>query len=149
MNALITTPVFQLYTGAVIVLGMNLLVLANNTALTRASAKEVVNPEDVVLNPTAEVVFESGNAKTERYRRAHRNALENLPLFMLTGLLLSLTAAPLGLAAGLFAVFVAARLLHSVAYMRQLQPWRTASFAVGGLTQVALLGALGFYVFTA
>jgi uncharacterized MAPEG superfamily protein len=140
-------PVFQGYIASVIVLGLNLLVLANNTALTRALASEVINPEDRRTLPAAEIVYEGGNERTARYRRAHRNALENILLFLVTGYLLVLTGPSAPLALGLYAVFVAARLLHSVAYVGGLQPWRTAAFAVGALTQVVMLGVLGYEVF--
>ncbi|MEQ9319246.1 MAG: hypothetical protein RIF41_08800 [Polyangiaceae bacterium] len=81
MNPL-TQPVMQAYVASAVVLGMNLLVLANNTALTRAKATEVVNPEDTKLNAKAKVVLEGGNDRTARYRRALRNAIENVPLFI-------------------------------------------------------------------
>ena len=136
------TPVLTAYVASATVLGLNLLVLANNTALTRARAKEVINPEDVVLNAGANVVFEAGNDKTERYRRAHRNALENIPLFLMTGFVLALTGVSTGLAIGLFAAFVVARLVHSVAYVRRVQPVRTLSFVFGALVQLAILAAL-------
>ncbi|MCA9709947.1 MAG: hypothetical protein KDK70_29175, partial [Myxococcales bacterium] len=80
MPTIAANPVFTAYVVTAALLGLNLLVLANNTALTRAKAKEVVNPEDRRLNEGAEVVYESGNDLTQRYRRAHRNALENIPL---------------------------------------------------------------------
>ncbi len=139
-------PVFTAYVISATLLGFNLLVLANNTALTRAKAKEVVNPEDEVLNAGADVVYEAGNANTGRYRRAHRNALENIPLFLITGFVLTLTGVSLPTAAVLFGIFVAARLFHSVAYVRQLQPWRTASFVVGALDQAVILGVLLYQV---
>ena len=91
MQSIITEPVFQAYVASALALGTNLLVLANNTALTRTKADEVVNPEDKVLNGKATVVYEDGNDRTERYRRAHRNALENIPLFLVTGFLLAMT----------------------------------------------------------
>ena len=147
MDSLLATPVFQSYIVATVLLTLNLLLLANNTALSRASADEVVNPEDVVLNAKAAVVYEDGNTKTERYRRAHRNALENIPLFLITGFLLTLTPVPQTLAIAVFAVFVVARLTHSVCYMRGLQPFRTASFGIGALDQLVLVGLLAFYAF--
>lgn len=139
--------VFQAYVVSTLVLGLNLLLLANNTALTRTFAGEVVNPEDLRTLPQGTVVYESGNDKTSRYRRAHRNALENIPLFLLTGFVLSLSDPPVALAVGLFVVFVAARVSHSVCYVAGLQPWRTLSFAIGALVQVAVLGLLGWQVF--
>ena len=147
MDSLLATPVFQSYIVATLLLGGNLLLLANNTAITRTLADEVVNPEDVVLNAKAAVIYEAGNSKTERYRRAHRNALENIPLFLITGFLLTLTPVPATAAMVLFGIFVAARLSHSVCYLFGFQPFRTASFAIGALDQLALLGFLAYYVF--
>lgn len=141
-----TNPVFTAYVISATLLGFNLLLLANNTALSRAKAKEVINPEDKVLNAEADVVYEAGNQKTERYRRAHRNALENIPLFLITAFVLTLTGVSLTTASILFGIFVAARLFHSVAYVRQIQPWRTASFAIGALDQAAILGVLLYQV---
>jgi glutathione S-transferase len=147
MQSLVSSPVFQLYIGAVILLGLNLLVLANNTALSRASRKEAVNPEDKKLDAEVKVVGYNGAEHTQRYRRAHGNALENLPLFLITGFLLTLTKVPFVAAAVLFGIFVGFRLLHSAAYVKGLQPYRTASFAIAALDQIALLGFLGYYVY--
>lgn len=144
MNPALENPVMQAYLASAVVLGLNLLALANNTALTRAKASEVVNPEDTKLNAEATVVFEEGNDKTARYRRAHRNALENIPLFLITGFLLTLTSIPFTAAAVMFGIFVAARLLHSICYVGSIQPWRTASFGLGAVTQLAVLVYLGY-----
>ena len=143
----ITTPVFYVYTASAIALGFNLLLLANYTALTRAKSKEVVNPEDQKLNAGATVVYEGGNETTARYRRAHRNALENIPLFLITGFLLTFAGISPTAAMVLFGIFVAARYVHSFAYVQRLQPWRTLSFVIGALDQVAILGVLGYKVF--
>ncbi len=149
MNPLTDNPAMQAYFASAVVLGMNLLVLANNTALTRAKAVEVINPEDKRLNPKADVVFEAGNDVTSRYRRAHRNALENIPLFLVTAYLLALTPISFGAFASLLGVFVVARLVHSVCYVKGIQPFRTLSFVVGALVQLGILGYLGYAVATA
>lgn len=144
MSPLTTDPVFQAYCASAVVLGLNMLALATVTAGTRARANEAINPEDVALNRTARVVYDEGNELTARIRRAHRNALENVVLFLATGLLLPLVGAPLWAAAPLYAVFVAARLVHSLAYVSARQPWRTASYGVGVLAQVGVLVVVGF-----
>ena len=146
MNPLAESPVLQAYVVASVVLGANLLVLANNTVLSRTKASEVVNPEDKKLNADAAVVYEAGNERTSRYRRAHRNALENIPLFLVTGFLLTLTGIPFVAAAVLFGVFVTARLAHSIAYVTATQPLRTASFVIGALVQIGMLGYLAYAV---
>lgn len=136
---LTTNPVFHAYVVTAAILGMNVLLLANSTALTRARNNEVVNPEDTRLNRTATVVYDAGNDRTARFRRAHRNALENIPLFLITGLLLPILGVSLHVAVSLYAVFVVARLAHTVAYVAEVQPWRTLSFGIGALDQVVLL----------
>lgn len=146
---LITQPVFQIYVVAVIILGLNLLVLANNTALSRVKNKETVNPEDKKLPPNreSEVVYHQGSEPTQRYRRAHANALENIPLFLVTGFLLTLTPVPLVTAGLLFGIFCLFRVLHSIAYLKALQPLRTIAFGIAALDQLAILGFLGYHVF--
>ena len=147
MNALASIPAFSAYAVSVIALGLNLVGLANATALTRARANEVINPEDKKLNSKASVVFDEGNDRTARYRRAHRNALENTPLFMITALVLTLMGASATVGAALFYPFVGLRILHSVCYVKQIQPFRTISFALSALVQVAVLGFIGYYTF--
>ncbi|MCA9525118.1 MAG: MAPEG family protein [Myxococcales bacterium] len=140
-------PVFQLYIGTVIALALNLIILANTTVISRGKAKEVVNPEDAALSSGAAVVYEGGNERTARHKRAHRNALENIPLFMVTGLLLAMVGVSATTAAVLYGVFVVARYAHTFAYLRSMQPWRTISFVIGLLDQVAVLGFLAYATF--
>jgi prostaglandin-E synthase 1 len=58
--------------------------------------------------------------------------------------LLALVGTPYLAAAILYGVFVAARLLHSVCYVRGIQPFRTLSFGIGALDQVAILGFIAY-----
>jgi prostaglandin-E synthase 1 len=147
MNALASLPAFSAYAVSVMALGLNLVGLANATALTRARANEVINPEDQKLNQKASVVYEEGNDRTARYRRAHRNALENTPLFMITALVLTLMGASATLGAVLFYPYAGLRILHSVCYVKQVQPFRTITFAIAALIQVVVLGFIGYYTF--
>ncbi|MEZ4469839.1 MAG: MAPEG family protein [bacterium] len=140
-------PVFQLYIATTIALVLNLVLLANTTVITRGKAKEVVNPEDAGLSAGAAVVFEGGNERTARHKRAHRNALENIPMYLVTGLLLAMVGVSATTAGVLYSVFVVARYAHSVAYLRSMQPWRTIAFVIGLLDQVVVLGVLGWATF--
>jgi uncharacterized MAPEG superfamily protein len=143
----LTDPVFQSYIGSVVFLSLNMLGLANATAFTRSQHAEVINPEDKKLNDQAAVVFDEGNDKTQRYRRAHRNALENNLLFLITGLLFVMTRPSTALAVGIFATFTICRIGHSVCYVKGVQPFRTMFFAIGMLTQVVMLGIIAWKVF--
>ncbi len=145
----LTDPVFQSYVGSVILLSLNLLGLANATALTRGQHSEVINPEDKKLNDKATVVFDEGNDKTQRYRRAHRNALENVPLFMITGLIFAMVwmGSSTAVAAGIFFGFAVLRIGHSFCYVKGIQPFRTLFFVLGALTQFVMLCLIAWKVF--
>lgn len=147
MSQLANDPVFQAYIASVVVLSLNVLGLASATAVTRTSAAEVINPEDKRLNASATVVYDEGSDGTQRHRRAHRNALENIPIFMITGLLLVMVGTSLTVAASIFGVFTVARILHSICYVKGIQPFRTVAFAIGVTAQVTLLGFLVYGVF--
>jgi len=147
MDALTALPAFQPYVISVLLLGANLVGLANATAITRGQASEVVNPEDKALNKEATVVYEGGNDRTARYRRAHRNALENTPVFMTTALVLTLMGVSGTVAAVLFCGYAALRILHSVCYVKGIQPFRTISFVLALILQVVVLGFIGYGAF--
>jgi len=147
MNLLSSLPAFPAYVATVIVLGLNLIGLANATALTRGQASEVVNPEDVALNKKAAVVFEGGNDRTARYRRAHRNALENTPWFMTTALVLTLMGTSATVGAALFYSYAALRIIHSICYVKSIQPFRTVTFVLALVIQTIVLGFIGYGTF--
>jgi uncharacterized MAPEG superfamily protein len=147
MNMLASLPAFSAYAVSVVVLGLNLVGLANATAITRAKATEVINPEDLKLNQKAAVVYDGGNDRTARYRRAHRNALENTPVFMITALVLMLMGTSATIGAALFYPYAALRILHSVFYVKGVQPLRTLVFVLALLIQVAVLGLIGYNTF--
>jgi uncharacterized MAPEG superfamily protein len=147
MNELSSLPAFPAYVATLLVLGLNLVGLSNATALTRGQAAEVVNPEDLALSKKATVVFDGGNDRTARYRRAHRNALENTPWFMTTALVLTLMGASATVGAALFYPYAALRVLHSVCYVKGIQPFRTLTFVLALLIQVAVLGFIAYGTF--
>src|SRR5206468_5485681 len=75
----------------------------------------------------------------ERVRRAHRNDLENILPFFVLSFLYVLTKPSYGAAAIYFWGFLAARVLHSIFYIRGAQPHRTIAFAVGAVLMFVML----------
>ena len=78
-----------------------------------------LNPEDKAsgwTNPKPRPGQLDADDYVERSRRMHRNDLENIPAFLVAGLLFALTQPTLWLAQALFYGFVATRLAHFVAY---------------------------------
>ena len=77
-----------------------------------------------------------------RLLRAHRNAEATIYPFLLLGLLYVLAGGGAGLAVPIFAIFIAARIVHSIVYLKALQPWRTIAFAISLLAILALMAAV-------
>lgn len=79
------------------------------------------------------------NDYVERSRRMHRNDLENIPAFWISGLLFVLAEPSLVLAQILLYGFVVARLLHSLAYATQRSHEVRATFYTVGSVIVVLM----------
>ncbi|MBN9268356.1 MAG: MAPEG family protein, partial [Hyphomicrobium sp.] len=77
-------------------------------------------PEDIrrtPLNPNPDPVQLAPNERVERIRRIQLNDLENLPYFLIAGLLFVLTGPSLLLAQALLYGYVVTRFLHFAAYL--------------------------------
>nr|AHC08052.1 micorsomal glutathione S-transferase [Locusta migratoria] len=106
-------PVLRDYAYYSALLGLKVLAMGPLTARQRFAKKVFLNPEDAK--------FFSGSEKlddpdVERVRRAHRNDLENIPVFMLIGGLYTLTNPDPKLALNLYRGYFAFRLAHTVVY---------------------------------
>jgi uncharacterized MAPEG superfamily protein len=66
----------------------------------------------------------------------HQNDLENILPFLIVALLYALSGPAFGLAAALFVTFTVARLLHTAAYVAEMQPWRSIFYEVGQISLV-------------
>jgi glutathione S-transferase len=75
----------------------------------------------------------------ERYRRIMQNHLENLPFFLVIGLLFVLTDPSLSLAQWLLYGYVTSRVLHFLAYASaQIHDIRATFWTIGSLILVAM-----------
>ncbi len=139
MNDLMQNPAFKAYALSTIVLALNALLLANITAIQRGKNKAFSNPED-------NKAFTDGsdqNPKVARVLRAHRNAIENFVPFFAVGLVYVLTGATARGAMIYFTVFTVARVLHSIVYLLEKQPWRTIFFVIGLLATLGMMVQIG------
>ena len=85
-------------------------------------------PEQLDLNPAV-----------ERSRRMQRKDLENIPGFLLIGLLFVIAEPPFWLALLLFALFVLARLAHTFAHANaQNHEVRAAFYSAGSLVVIVM-----------
>jgi uncharacterized MAPEG superfamily protein len=101
-----------------------------------------LNPEDEaagLANPKPRQGQLDPDDYVERSRRMHRNDLENIPAFLVAGLLFALTQPPLLAAQLLFYGFVVTRLAHFWAYSTaKSHEVRATFFTVGSLIVVAM-----------
>ena len=111
------------------------------------------SPEDLrktPLNPAPDARQLERNERVERVRRIHQNDLENLPFFLVAGLLYVLTGPSLLMAQLLLYGYVVSRLLHFAAYLSaQTHDVRATLWTVGSLILIfmtvrTLLAALGY-----
>ena len=98
--------------------------------------KRFSNPEDESMGK-GNTEGEDG-PKTQRWIRAHRNALENFLPFFVVGLLFSFKVQSSVFWAGCFIAFTVFRFLHAVAYINSKQPFRTLSFFAGWVVIVMI-----------
>ena len=135
----IAHPSFRTYALCAAILALKTLYSAIYTARMRGKHRGYINTEDAA-------VFGAGaRAGTEELPavahalRIQRNDLENIPLFFAIGLVYVLSgASPLGAIAYCW-TFTIARILHTIAYTWNLQPWRAIFWGTGIL---ALLGMI-------
>lgn len=138
----------QIYTICSSILVFNLLFLAAGTAVTRSRQKQVINEEDKALNADAAVqAIDEG--PVARWRRAHLNALENILPFLPMGFFLITLGPSVALAGTLIGVFTFFRLVHSVCYIKGIQPWRTASFGISTASLAVMVIVILVKVLTA
>ena len=111
------------------------------------------SPEDIKktpLNPDPNPKQLEPNERVERIRRIQLNDLENLPFFLVAGLLFVLTEPSLMLARLLLYGYVVSRLLHFAAYFTaRTHDTRATFWTVGSLILIfmtcrTLVAALGY-----
>jgi glutathione S-transferase len=100
------------------------------------------SPEDVkktLLNPNPSEGQLAPNEYVDRIRRIQLNDLENLPFFLIAGLLFILTKPPVLLAQALFYGYVLSRLIHFVAYFTaRTHDSRATLWTIGSLILIVM-----------
>jgi len=146
MSAFLDLPAAKPLILFAVLLVLKMGALAFATALARSRSKVVLNPEDTKVNPGSRAGNEEAPAVL-RAKRAHQNDVENIPAFLVLALLFTLSGCSETSGWIYFGVYFAARTLHSIFYLNGVQPWRTAAFALGLLTQLGVMVRLLMAVF--
>jgi uncharacterized MAPEG superfamily protein len=97
----------------------------------------LLNPEDLLPGPfnrSPDPRQLELNDYVDRSRRMQRNDLENIPAFLVAGLLFVAVEPPTALAVVLLALFVIARLVHTIVYATaQRHEIRAIPYTIGSL----------------
>lgn len=136
---------FKFYGLCASILALNLMVLSGMVGATRARTKSFSNPEDA-KDKSAPAAAEE-HPDVARVNRTHRNALENIPIFWAIALVYVLAGASALGAKIYFITFTVARILHSIAHIKALQPWRSIAFGVGSLCLAGMIVQIGIAAF--
>lgn len=131
-------PVFATYAIAASIMILKAVAMSWLTVLRMMQEKGGFrSPEDVrktPLNPAPDAKQLEPNERVERIRRIQLNDLENLPFFLVAGLLFVLTNPPLPLTRWLMYGYVVSRLLHFAAYFTaQTHDMRATLWTIGSL----------------
>ena len=136
-DAVLANPALRLFAIVSLVLVLKMALVGVYTSTLRVGRKVFATPEDYALQGMA--VKGGTDPDIERVRRAHQNDLENILPFFVVGFFFALTRPPLVAAEIFFVGFALARILHSVFYIRAMQPHRTIAFAAGSVLSGVLL----------
>lgn len=119
----------QVYALCVVVLFLKMFLVSCYQGYHRLRFVAFTNPEDAAV--FRRIAQAAERPQVIRAAKVWANDLENIPMFFaLGGLAVALEAATLPVL-WLSVVFTVARVLHTLAYLRGLQPWRTLFYGIG------------------
>ncbi|AUZ59855.1 hypothetical protein PRJ_3252 [Pseudomonas sp. XWY-1] len=119
----------QVYALCVVVLFLKMFLVSCYQGYHRLRFVAFTNPEDAAV--FRRIALAAERPQVIRAAKVWANDLENIPMFFaLGGLAVALEAATLPVL-WLSVVFTVARVLHTLAYLRGLQPWRTLFYGIG------------------
>jgi len=142
MDLIAANPAFRTYALCAAILAFKMLLSAVYTSVCRARNRGFVNPEDAATFAAGTAAKEQEHPAVAHALRIQRNDVENIPAFFAIGLVyVLLGASPFG-AAVYLGTYTAARVLHTLAYMGRLQPWRALCYAVGVLCMLGMIAQI-------
>ncbi|KAJ8039519.1 Microsomal glutathione S-transferase 1 [Holothuria leucospilota] len=140
--------VFRVYLTYAILLVFKMMFLSFYTSIMRGTFGVYMeaNREDAKLwamfpeeSSKDKLRIQRVRDRVDRIRRCHLNDLENIPAFLIVGLLFVAINPPLYVASIYYRVFTAARYIHCVAYLLPLpQPCRAVAFGSGSVITVLM-----------
>lgn len=146
MNLLNTgNPVFEVYVIAAAIMVLKVMLQGWMTVYRMLKSNAgLVSPEDLqvgIINKDPRPEQLELNDYVDRSRRMHRNDLENIPGFLIAGLLFVTVDPAVWLAQVLMYGFVLARIAHFAAYAtKQIHEMRATFYTIGSLIVIYMAG---------
>ena len=145
MEGYIDNPAFRTYAVCSAIVALKVLLSAVYTGVQRQRSQSFANGEDARTFGNAGAGAASAEAPAvAKGLRIQRNDAENVPAFYAVGLLYVLSGATAFGAFWYMWTYTAARILHTIAYTYELQPWRAIFFLVGFLCQIGMITSILF-----
>jgi uncharacterized MAPEG superfamily protein len=145
MEAFIDNLAFRTYAVCAAIIALKVLLSAVYTGLQRRRSQGYTNAEDASSFGEPGAATSATDAPAvARALRIQRNDAENIPAFYAIGLIYVLSGATPNGAFWYMWTYTAARVLHTFAYMFELQPWRAICFLVGLLCQIGMITSILF-----
>jgi uncharacterized MAPEG superfamily protein len=132
----------RLYAICALLLVLKMMALAVYTSSLRMRKGIFASPEDYSFQGKPPSL--RNDAEIERARRAHRNDLENVLPFLAVGPLYVLSGPSAAGAWICFVGFTAARILHTLFYVRSAMPHRTLAYGAGFLITLWMVLSSGW-----
>jgi glutathione S-transferase len=129
---------YQFYALIAVILFFKMLALSTVQALARTGAKSFPNPEDAKFFGRGVAPAADELPIVKRAAAAWRNDLENIPIFLFLAMIYVTLGCWPGGAFIYFSIFVVARIMHTIMYLRGIQPARTIFYGLGIFVCVTL-----------
>jgi uncharacterized MAPEG superfamily protein len=131
-----TPALFAAFAVVCTLLVLKAQILGAATAATRGKLKRFLNPEDAAWLGGAHV--SPDDESVQRIFRTHRNDLENLLPFFISGWLYIVSGGSLILGEVYFAAFLLARYAYSFAYLTRKPRLRRDTYTIGWLVTIVM-----------
>ncbi|MFZ6871881.1 MAPEG family protein [Undibacterium sp. Di27W] len=122
-------PALSSFALALLALFLKSSLLSGIQIISRLRSRRFILPEDAGMIGVRQAETETDIV--QRCSLIWRNDVENLPLFLALALTYTLLGGEKSSANWLFGSYVLLRYLHTIVYLRGLQPWRAIMYLAG------------------
>jgi uncharacterized membrane protein YecN with MAPEG domain len=139
MDSIWALPSIRTYAVCTAILALKMLFSAVYTGVRRQKYAGYINAEDArVFGGGGSPVLAAESPEVAHALRIQRNDIESIPIFFAVGLVYAISGASAFGAAVYFWTYTVARVVHTFAYTRHMQPLRAICFVVGSLCVVGM-----------